>query len=871
MRIINSTVYAGRNIYSHKKCIKLDVDLEGYSEIPSKDIKDFNNKLVEILPILYTHRCGIDEEGGFVKRLNEGTYLAHICEHIIIAIQNILGIDVAYGKAREIEGDRYIVVYQYEYPRVGVEVAKLAVDIINALIENKSISFNNRVEIIKAILNEELIGPSALEICNAAKNVGLPVLKIGNSGFYQIGYGKQGRIIESAITNVTSCVSADISCDKLLTKELLEIQNLPVSKGEKVNNVIDLLRTADEIGYPVVLKPEFGSKGRGVILKICSEKELLNHYQKLKDKFKDIIIEKYYEGDDYRVCVVGYKVVAVSKRIPPFIIGNGEKSIKELIDELNNDELRGEDHEKPLTKVKVDDELLRNLSNNNYNLDSILKNKEKLFLRKNSNLSTGGIAIDYTDFISEENKEICERAAKTIGLDICGVDICTNDISKSLMEEGAILEVNAAPGLRMHSYPAEGVSRNIGSNIISMMYNNNPQNIPVIAITGTNGKTTTTRIINSTLSRMGYCVGMTSTDGIYIDGKCIDNGDDTGFESAKCILYNKEVDIAVLETARGGIIRKGLAYDLADVAVITNITDDHLGVDNINTMEELCKVKSLVAEAVKKDGNVVINADDKWSKEIINRISSNIIYYSSDCDNDLVRENINKKGISVYRKDDYICVNNRGIEYKIISVKDIPITLNGTLEFNIENAMAACAALVAMEIDYSMIRIGLENFNSNDNLGRFNVFDYNGIKVILDYGHNIEGYKSVLPTLKHISIGNITGVIGVPGDRSNYVAKEIGKISAEYLDKIIIKEDKDRRGREVGEVPSLIREGILLSKENANVKIVLDEVEALQLALDESVRGDTIIVFFEELSPLVNLIKSNQENDENLGNVVNSN
>lgn len=871
MKIINSIVYNGRNIHSHKKCIQLDVDLEGYSEIPSKDIKDFNKNLVEMIPILKTHRCGIDEEGGFVKRLKEGTYLAHICEHIIIAIQNILGIDVAYGKAREIYGDKYIIVYQYEYPKAGIEAAKLAVDIINSLIDNKKIRFDDRMNVIRSIIPEEIIGPSALEICNAAKDVGLPVIKIGNSGFYQIGYGKQGKIIESAIINSTSCVSADISCDKLLTKELLSIQNLPVSIGKKVSNVIDLLKTAEEIGYPVVLKPEFGSKGRGVILKITNEKELLKYYKKLTEEFKDILIEKYYDGDDYRVCIVGDEVVAVSKRVPPFIVGNGKKSVKELIDELNSDELRGEDHEKPLTKVKFDSELERNLSKFNYDLNSILKNGEKLFLRQNSNLSTGGLAIDYTDIISDENKEICIRAAKAIGLDICGVDVCTTDITKSLMDIGVIIEVNAAPGLRMHSYPYEGISRNIGSHIINLMYNNNPKNIPVVAITGTNGKTTTTRIINSTLSRMGYCVGMTSTDGIYVNGKCIDFGDDTGFESAKCILCNKDVDVAVLETARGGIIKKGLAYDLADVAVITNITDDHLGIDNINSMEELCKVKSLVAESVKENGNVVINADDEWSKKIINRINSNIIYYSSDFNNDFIKENINKKKTAVYIKNNYIYVNNRGKEYKVVSINDIPITLNGTLEFNIENAMAACAALVAMEIDYSMIKIGLENFNLEDNLGRFNIYDYNGVNVILDYGHNIEGYKKVLPTLKSIGKGNITGIIGVPCDRNDYVAKEVGNISAKYLDKIIIKEDEDRRGRKSGEVPNLIKEGILEINKNANIKIILNEVEALKVALNESSRGDVIIVFFEKLNPLVEFIKSTQENYAKLGKVVNSN
>lgn len=871
MKIINSIVYEGRNIYSHKKCIQLEVDLEGYAEIPSKDIDNFNDSLVELLPILYTHRCGIDEDGGFVKRLKEGTYLAHICEHMIIAMQNMLGIDLGYGKAREISGEIYKIVYQYQYKKTGIEVAKLAIDIINSLIEKKKINLDERLIIIKSIMREELIGPSALEVCNAAKEVGLPIIEFDNSGFYQIGYGKQGKIIESSISSNTSCVAADISCDKLLTKKLLSIQNLPVSKGERVYNVIDLLRTAERIGYPVVLKPEFGSKGNGVILNIKTEKELLKCYQKLLEEFKEIIVEKYYQGDDYRVCVVGNKVVAVSKRIPPVVVGDGQKTIKELIDEINSDDLRGVDHEKPLTKIKVDEEVMRNLSENNYNLSSVLSDGEKVYIRKNSNLSTGGTAVDYTDQISEENKEICIRAAKTIGLDICGIDICTNDISKSLMSEGAILEVNAAPGLRMHTCLTNGVKRDIGKEIINNMYGGNPKNIPVISITGTNGKTTTTRIISNTLSRMGYCVGMTSTEGIFIGGNCIDKGDDTGAESAKCVLYNRDVDVAVLETARGGIIKKGLAYDLADVAVITNITDDHLGVDNVNSMEDLCSVKSLVAEAVKVDGVVVINADDIWSKKILDRIKSNIIYYSVDYNNELIRENIKNNGIAVYIKNNCINVYNRGIEHKVIDIRDIPITLNGVLEFNIENAMAACAALVGLDIDYSMIKIGLEKFNIKDNQGRYNIYDYYGRNIILDYGHNIEGYKRVLPTLKEITEGNVIGVIGVPGDRSDYVAKEIGRISAKYLDRIIIKEDKEKRGRESGEISELIKEGILSIDKNINVKVILDELEAFKIALNESTVGDSIIVFFENIDPLESLIKFNQETDEKLGNIANSN
>ncbi|EKY27640.1 cyanophycin synthetase [Clostridium celatum] len=873
MKIIDSTVYEGRNIHSHKKCIELVVNLEGYSEIPSKDIKNFNEQLIEMIPELKTHRCGIDEEGGFVKRLKEGTYLAHICEHMTLAIQNILGIDVAYGKAREIKGDLYIIVYQYEYDRVGVESARLAVDIINALIKNNNINFKERIVILKDILKKEMIGPSTLEICNTAKQIGLPVLKIGNSGFYQIGYGKQGKIIEASISNNTSCVSADISCDKLITKELLRIQNLPIAYGEKVFNVIQLLKCAEDIGYPVVLKPQFGSKGKGIILKIKNEKELVRAYQKLSNEYEDLILEEYCEGEDYRVCVVNYEVVAVSKRIPPYIKGNGKMTVKELIEKINEDQLRGEDHEKPLTKIKIDEEVKECIYEEGYLFESILEDKKVLYLRRNANLSTGGIAIDCTDDISEENKELCIRAAKAIGLDICGVDICTKDIRKPLKENGVILEVNTAPGLRMHLYPKEGKYRNIGLNIVNMMYNNNPINIPVVSITGTNGKTTTTRIINSTLSRMGYCVGMTSTDGIYINGKCIDKRDDTGADSAKCVLMNRDVDIAVLETARGGIIKKGLAYDLADVAVITNITEDHLGVDNIEDMEDLCKVKSLVAEAVKKDGYVVINADDEYSKKIINRITSNIIYYSLDKNNELIIKNIKEGKIAVYIKDNYLVVNNLGREYRVIKVKDIPITLKGSLKFNIENSMAACAALVGLKVDYSMIKIGLLNFklNSVENSGRFNMYDYNGINVILDYGHNIEGYRSVLSSLKNIANNKVIGVIGVPGDRSDYVAKSIGRISSEFLDKIIIKEDKDKRGRKNGEVAQLIKEGILSNNKNIPFKVILDEVEALKEAINQSDSGDTIIVFFEKINRLIEVLENEKSNNEKLGNVVNSN
>lgn len=856
MKIIKQKIFEGRNIYSHKKCIRLDVDLCGYSDIPSKDIQGFNEGLIKMIPELETHRCGIDEAGGFVKRLKEGTYLSHICEHIIIAIQNKLGIDVAYGKSREIKGDFYYIIFQYEYKGVGVESARLSIDLINSLIKGVEFDFHKRMKLLEEILNNEIIGPSTCAIKDAALRYNLPVFEIGDSGFYQVGYGKQGRIIEATIGANTSCVATDIASDKALTKELLMQQNIPVAEGAKIYNVISLLKEGERIGYPLVIKPRFGSKGSGVALNLKSDKELIKAYNKLKDYHNDLMLERYVEGNDYRVCVVDYSVVAVSLRTPPFVIGDGKNNIKNLIRMLNSDPKRGYDHEKPLTKIKIDESLLKFLEKQRVNLLTIPCKGEKIKLRENANLSTGGAAIDCTDKISEENKKICIRAAQTIGLDICGIDIKTTDIEKSLYENGVIMEINAAPGIRMHHYPAAGKIRDVGEAILNLQYNGAPYNIPVISVTGTNGKTTTTRLISHVLKSMGYKVGMTSTEGTYIDGECIENGDNSGYNSAKTVLLNKDVEIAVLETARGGMIRKGLAYDLADVAVITNITEDHIGIDGIDDMEELSKVKALVGEAVKKEGYVIINADDEWSIKILERIKNNKIFFSMNMENELIKKAIDEGGTAIYIKDNYLYANNNKREYKIIAIRNIPITLNGVLEFNTQNAMAACGALIGMGVDYCMIAKGLKSFklNENYNLGRFNIYDLNGVKVILDYGHNIEGYRAVLKCVDKIKDKRITGVIGIPGDRKDNMALSIGKLCSRYMDRIYIKEDKDRRGRKKEEMAKLLEKGIILSEEKRFYKIILDEKEALKEALKTSLEGDIVVVFYEKLQPLLDII-----------------
>eukprot|EP00828_Plagiopyla_frontata_P027681 TRINITY_DN3591_c0_g2_i1.p1 TRINITY_DN3591_c0_g2~~TRINITY_DN3591_c0_g2_i1.p1 ORF type:complete len:911 (-),score=144.48 TRINITY_DN3591_c0_g2_i1:845-3577(-) len=866
MKIIQKRIFEGKNIYSHKKCIRIDVDLEGYGEISSNKIPNFNFNLVKIIPELKTHRCGIDEEGGFLKRLEEGTYLAHICEHTIIALQNRLNIDVSYGKSREIREDLYYIIVQYEYKNTAIEIINLAIDLMNSLIKQIPIDFDRRMSYIQKVLLNEEIGTSTKTICNAAKKYNLPVIELSNSGIYQIGYGKMGKLIETTIGEKTSCLSADISSDKLLTKQLLKIQNIPIAQGYKIFNIIDLLRKAAKIGYPVVLKPQFGNKGKNVMLNIKDEKQLLKSYNIIKKSNKDILVEKFYTGNDYRACVVNYKVVAVSQRLCPFIIGDGKKTVKQCIDLLNEDSLRGEDHEKPLTKIKIDSELIIILRNQNFKLDDIPKINEKVILRQNANLSTGAIAVDCTNKICEENIDYCIRAAKTIGLDICGIDICTNDISKPLdKDKGIIMEVNAAPGIRMHCYPYRGDKQDVGKAIVKMLYDGKPKNIPVISITGTNGKTTTTRLISNTLKSIGYNVGMTSTQGIYINDKCIHQGDDSGFDSAKTILLNKEVDVAVLETARGGIIKKGLAYDCADVAVITNITNDHLGVDGINSLNELSFVKSLVGEAVKEDGYVVINADDEYSKKIINRIKCEKIYFSKDSNNPLIKENIKNNKIAVFIENNKIVVINNNKKYEIVNTKELPISYNNLLIYNIENAMAACGALVGLKVDYCIIAKAFMKFKLNSiyNLGRFNIYDYSNRKIILDYGHNYEGCKVVLEAVSKMKgKNNIIGVVGLPGDRQDDMIIKVGELCAEKLDKIIIKEDADKRGRKEGEVAQLLNKSILNINKKIKPEVCLNEGKALKLAINKSEKGDIIVIFYENIKPLLDIINVSQIESE---------
>ncbi len=857
MKIISSKVFPGRNIYSHKKCIRLNLDLEGYSEVPSKEIDGFNKNLVGMLPELTKHRCGIDEDRGFIKRLTEGTYLAHVSEHIIIALHNMIGVEIKYGKAREIAGEMYYVIYQYEYKNAGLECGNIAVDLINSLINKRQFNLDLRLTKLKGILANEQLGLSTLDICNEAKKRGLPILRIGEESIFQIGYGKYSKTIQATVGSDTKEIAVSIAQDKLLTKGLLNLHCIPVARGWKVSSKLDAILGAEDLGYPVVLKPQFGNQGKGVIANIKDDLELCIAYDRLMRDYKDIMIEKHISGSDYRVCCVYGDIVAVSERVPPYIIGDGMSSIENLIQTINKDTRRGEGHEKELTKIKIDNTLTDYLRERDYSLTSVLPNEERLYLKDNANLSTGGLAIDCTELICQENMELCQRAASAIGLDICGIDLLCRDISKPLNEEGAIIEINAAPGIRMHHNPGSGKKRNVAGHIIDKLFNDPPENVPIIAVTGTNGKTTTTRLIEHILSSAGYTVGMTTTSGIYINGKCIFSGDTTGPKSALAVLMNKDIDAAVLETARGGIIREGLAYDAADIGIITNITQDHLGIDEVETMEDLAKVKALVGEAVKEDGYVVINGDDKMSQSILHRLKSAHIIFSHDKNNEILQTNLRNGGYGVYVDEGNIIVQKDSNSETIIDIKSIGITLNGILKYNVENAMAACAAAVGLGIDHSTIKQGLMSFYCNQNPGRFNMYFVNNKMVILDYGHNKEGYKCVLEGLKYIEHRKLIGVIGVPGDRPDNDIVEVGECAGNYFDYIFIKEDTELRDRAKGEVIDLLEKGVLASNFNGlNVSKIAEETEAFKAALELAEPEDIVIVFFEKSEPLINIMRS---------------
>ncbi|ABR47435.1 cyanophycin synthetase [Alkaliphilus metalliredigens QYMF] len=870
MKLVSTRVYLGRNIYSHWPVVRIDVDLEKYVNIPTCDIEGFNEKLLTLLPGLREHKCSPGYEGGFVERLNRGTYLAHVLEHMALDIQNKLGYRVTFGKTRYLEGETiYCLVFTYEDPIAGLESGKLAFNIIDSLLNNKAIDLEQHLNGIQGLVSTSTLGPSTAAIVEEAKKRDIPVTRIGEHSLVQLGYGKYGRKVQATVTDQTSCVAVDTACDKVLTNHILRSVGIPVPFGKVVTAREHAVEVAEEIGYPVVVKPDNGNQGKGVSLELRCSEDVESAFDIARGFSDRVLLETFIPGKHYRIAVVADQVVAVSQRIQTHVVGNGYNTIRELIDIENSNPLRGEGHEKPLTKIKIDDVMMLILQKTSRTLEDVPKKEELIYLRENANLSTGGIAIDVTDEIHPDNVKVVRDAVRIIGLDIAGIDVTMPDISQSIRQVGgAVIEVNACPGIRMHHHPSEGQSRNVAASIVNMLFPaEKPFTIPIFSVTGTNGKTTTTRMLAKILRQNGLVVGMTSTGGIYVQDELICGGDATGPRSAESILLDNRVEVAVLETARGGLINKGLAYDLADIGIITNIGNDHLGMDGVNTLEEMADVKALVTEAIRPQGYAILNAEDKFVERIAQRITCQILYFAKDMNNKVIKDHVNRGEKAVYIKDDIIQVFDGEKEKPVIHVENIPATYGGVLIHNIENSLAAVAAAFGHGIKTDVIAKGLSQFqtDASTNPGRFNIFEMEKCRVVIDYGHNIDGYQKVLEGLKLMKKNRLIGVIGVPGDRTDISTLKIGEISGKHFDHVYIKEDKDLRGRNPGEVANLMKKGCALGGlKEEEIQIEHCEIKALQKALESAQQGDIIIVFYEKLEPLVKLIKDTQDAEKTM-------
>lgn len=875
MKIISSYAYKGRNIYSHKPVVKMVVDLEDLYDTPTKCIEGLNDYLLNTLPGLKKHNCSRGYEGGFIERLQEGTYLAHVIEHISIELQNYLGYDVAFGKAYRGENERiYHVVYGYINELAGIECGRIAVDMVNFFVEGKKFDFEKEMKELKARCIKTDLGVSTSMIKREAEKRGIPVIRIGDGSLLQLGYGKNSRRIQATLSDNSTCIAVDIACNKTLAKTLMSEYGIPVPEGKIVRNEKELLQYCMTIGFPVAIKPNFGSHGIGVSINLKTPEEALNAYRIAAEYEDTVLVEKFIKGKHYRLLVVGDKMVAASLRLAAHVIGDGVRTIEELIEKENTENpLRGEGHEKPLTKIVVDKVVEAYLKKQNKTLQYIPQKGEIVYLRENDNLSTGGIAIDVTDEVHTANANIAVMAAKIIGLDIAGVDITVSDISIPLdVANGAVIEINAAPGIRMHHFPSQGKGRNVAGEIIKLLYPEEKEvTIPIISVTGTNGKTTTVRMIDHILRAMGYNVGMTNTDGVFFNGECMRKGDNTGPMSARAVLMDNRVEYAVLETARGGIVNKGLGYDLADVGLITNIQEDHLGIDGIETMEDLAFVKALVIEAVKEDGYAVLNADDEYCMKIKDRAKSKLILFSTNPNNEFLVSHIEKGGIGFYVDEGtmYLCKGNETT--KIMDVDQIPATMGGILRHNIYNALAATAGAYGLGIGIEDIVKGLSTFDCNEkqNKGRFNQFDVNGVKVIIDYAHNIDGYKNIISSLKAIKKKRLIGVIGVPGDRTDSSTITIGELCGNCFDRIYIKEDKDKRNRKPGEVAELLKKGCQLGTiPESEIFIELSEPKAFEMAIANAEPDDIVIVFYEEYEPLVQVVEKMKASYKKAGLII---
>ncbi|MEG6585211.1 cyanophycin synthetase [Dendrosporobacter sp. 1207_IL3150] len=858
MRILQIRTLQGPNIYSYKPVLWLKLALGQYDNIASCAVVGFIQRLLALLPGLQEHKCSRNKIGGFVERLNEGTYLAHIFEHVMLEVQNMAGYDVNFGKARSThQAGIYDVIVGFKCPAAARQSAYVTQELLKAALEDLPFDVGQAIKSVKSAGEKYQLGPSTNSIYQAAIERDIPVRRFADENLLVLGHGRFSKRIWATITDKTSALATDLVSDKYLTGRLLEDNGIPVPQNRVVNDVDQALEALNEIGGRVVVKPLSGNHGNGVTIDIKTQAEVERAFQIAREYDESVLVEEYIPGRQYRICIVNGRMVAAAERIPAYVVGDGQHTVAELVNLVNSNPDRGDGHEKPLTKIMLDAVAITVLAKQNLTPQAVPALKQIVRIRDCANLSAGGTAVDVTGIVHPENIKLTERAARLVGLDVAGIDLVAEDITVPVKYgNGAIIEINAAPGIRMHHYPTAGKPRDVAGHIVEYLFSEKTNGrIPITAITGTNGKTTVTRMISHIWQQAGYNVGMTTTDGIYINGQCILNGDTTGPDSARIILSDPNVDVAVLETARGGIVRGGLAFDKCNIGIVTNITEDHLGQDGIESLEDLAYIKSLVLEIVQPDGIALINADDPYASTLAARVQSEIMYFSIEPNNIVIRRHLGAGGKAVFVKEGTVHIACGGLARPIIAVKDIPATLDGIALHNLQNAVIAVGACYSAKVPVSYIRKGLSTFDQNP--GRMTMLTVGSFRVCVDYGHNPAGYQALLNTARRMGAKRLIGVIAAPGDRRDDVTINIGRIAGKGFDYLYIKEDDDLRGRSPGETAELLRRGAVEAGfAEERISVIMPEAEAVGRALEDAEPGDLVIIFYERYDAVMNIIQN---------------
>jgi len=886
MRVLERRVYRGPNLYAHFPVIRLTVDLGVLEDYPSNKIQGFVSKLLKRLPHLDEHGCSYEQAGGFVRRLREGTWIGHVWEHVAIELQNLAGAHVSFGKTRSTGRPReYHVVYEYEEAHVGERAGKLAQLLIESLLpkklrvlvrppggeEEQELDFDTEIEDLIRYAQKRQLGPSTFSLVKAAEVRGIPWFRLNDYSLVQLGHGRFQKRIQATVTSETRQIAVEIASDKAQTNRILADIGLPVPPQMIVYSLREALEAAEDIGYPVVVKPLDGNHGRGVGLNLMDDDAVRAAFALAKAESRGgyVVVESFITGRDYRCLIVGGRMQAIAERVPAHVIGDGEHTIEELVAITNSDPRRGVGHEKVLTKIKVDEAAIERVRDQGFELDSVPGKGIMVKLALTGNMSTGGISIDRTFDAHPDNVEIAEEAARLVGLDVAGIDFIAPDIASPVRETGgAICEVNAAPGFRMHTHPTIGEPQFIAKPVVDLLFPPGaPSRVPIVAVTGTNGKTTTSRMIAHIMKGVGRKVGMTSTDGIVIDERLVVKADASGPKSARMVLQNPRVDFAVMEVARGGILREGLGYDRNDVAVVTNVAADHLGIRGIDTVEQLADVKAVIVEAVPRDGVAVLNADDPLVRRMRRRCSGDIVWFSIAAPGSRVREFIDDHCRRGWRaivleptdRGDMIVIRHGRRSMQLAWTHLLPATLGGTAMFNVANAMAAAGAAFALGTGLHEIRQGLRTFSTSYYLspGRMNLVDVHNVEVIVDYCHNAPGMRVLGDFVERYAahkarsaeLGKMSriGMIATAGDRRDDDMRELGAIAADHFDVLVVREDARLRGRKSGETSGLIAEGARARMAEGGarcrqVEIVLDETAAVRHVMARANPGDLVVL-----------------------------